>query len=221
MKSCGAQLLLPFLAEVFVTMTPALAPPLSFLEFLETTPDDGYRYELVNGERVQLMATRAHDDVADFLYDAFRDQVRQGGLNYKVSRFASVKTRRDDGLEGRTPDVSVIDKALWTSNPKAYAALEEPIQLAVEVSSINWRDDYLYKLAEYEALGILEYWIVDYLAVGAMRYIGSPKAPTVSVYTLVQGEYQLQQFRGGDRILSMTFPALAITAADIFGAVGG
>jgi len=202
-------------------MTQALALPLSFLEFLETTPDDGNRYELVNGERVQLMATRAHDDVADFLYDTFRDQVRQGRLNYKVSRFASVKTRRDDGLvQGRTPDVSVIDKDVWASDPKAYAALEEPIQLAVEVSSTNWRDDYLYKLAEYEALGILEYWIVDYLAVGAIRYIGSPKTPTVSVYTLVQGEYQLQQFRGSERIVSITFPDLTITAADIFDAAG-
>ena len=202
-------------------MTQAIAPPLSFLDFLETTPEDGNRYELVNGERVQLMATRAHDDVADFIYDAFRDQVERDQLNYKVSRFASVKTRRDDGLvQGRTPDVSVIDKTVWAADPKAYAALEEPIQLAVEVSSTNWRDDYLYKLAEYEALGILEYWIVDYLAVGAIRYIGSPKTPTVSVYTLITGEYQLQQFRGGDRILSMTFPELAVTAAEIFEAAG-
>lgn len=202
-------------------MTQAIAPPLSFLDFLETTPEDGNRYELVNGERVQLMATRAHDDVADFIYDAFRDQVKRDRLNYKVSRFASVKTRRDDGLvQGRTPDVSVIDKDVWESDPKAYAALEEPIQLAVEVSSTNWRDDYLYKLAEYEALGILEYWIVDYLAVGAIRYIGSPKTPTVSVYTLINSEYQLQQFRGGDLILSMTFPKLAVTAAEIFEAAG-
>ena len=202
-------------------MTQAIAPPLSFLDFLETTPEDGNRYELVNGERVQLMATRAHDDVADFIYDAFRDQVERDQLNYKVSRFASVKTRRDDGLvQGRTPDVSVIDKTVWAADPKAYAALEEPIQLAVEVSSTNWRDDYLYKLAEYEALGILEYWIVDYLAVGAIRYIGSPKTPTVSVYTLINGEYQLQQFQGGDRILSMTFPELTVTAAEIFEAAG-
>lgn len=90
----------------------------------------------------------------------------------------------------------------------------------MEVSSTNWRDDYLYKLAEYEALGILEYWIVDYLAVGATRYIGSPKTPTVSIYTLVNGEYQLQQFQGSDRILSTTFPALTLTAAAIFQAFG-
>jgi Uma2 family endonuclease len=202
-------------------MPQAIAPPLSFLEFLETAPEDGNRYELINGECVQLMATRAHDDVADFIYDAFRDQVQGLSLAYKISRFASVKTRRDDGLvQGRTPDVSVIDKAIWTADPKAYAALEEPIQLAVEVSSTNWRDDYLYKLAEYESLGILEYWIVDYLAVGATRYVGSPKTPTLSVYTLENGEYQLQQFRGSDRIVSATFPQLALTAAAVFNAAG-
>ena len=61
---------------------------------------------------------------------------------------------------------------------------------------------------------------MDYLAVGAIRYIGSPKTPTVSVYTLINGEYQLQQFRGGDRILSMTFPELTVTAAEIFEAAG-
>lgn len=202
-------------------MTQALAPPLSFLDFLETTPEDGNRYELVNGVRVQLMATRAHDDVADFIYDTLRDEVRRGQLGFKISRFASVKTRRDDGLvQGRTPDVSVIDQTVWTADPRAYAALEEPIQLAVEVSSTNWRDDYLYKLAEYEALGIVEYWIVDYLALGAARYIGSPKQPTLSIYTLDGGEYQLQQFRGSDRLWSRTFPQLTITAADIFQASG-
>ncbi|MEL6936687.1 MAG: Uma2 family endonuclease, partial [Cyanobacteria bacterium J06607_17] len=123
-------------------MIQALPKPLSFVEFLEACPDDGNRYELVNGQRVQLMATRAHDDVADFIYDALREQVKRFNLNYKISRFASVKTTRDDGLvQGRTPDVSVIDKTTWTSDPKAYAALEAPIQLAVEVSSTNWRDD--------------------------------------------------------------------------------
>ena len=40
-----------------------------------------------------------------------------------------------------------------------------PIQLAVEVTSTNWEDDYLDKLEEYQRLGIAEYWIVDYLAI--------------------------------------------------------
>jgi Uma2 family endonuclease len=203
-------------------MVQATARSLSFAEFVDVCPDDGRRYELVNGQVVELMATRAHDDVADFIYDAFRDEVKLKQANFKVTRFGSVKTLRDDGLQqGRTPDVSVVDRALWNADLKAYTALEEPIQLAVEVTSTNWRDDYLYKLAEYEALGIFEYWIVDYLALGAARYIGSPKTPTISIYQLVDGEYQLAQFRGGDAIASPTFPSLQLTAQAIFDSVGG
>jgi Uma2 family endonuclease len=43
-------------------------------------------------------------------------------------------------------------------------------------------------------MGIAEYWIVDFRALGARRFIGSPKTPTLSVYTLVDGEYQVSQF---------------------------
>ena len=203
-------------------MTQATVRSLGFLEFVENCPDDGKRYELVNGQIVEMTATRAHDDVADFIYDVLRDEVRRKQSNWKVTRSGSVKTLRDDGLQqGRTPDVSVIDRATWNADLRAYAALDEPIQLAVEVTSTNWRDDYLYKLAEYESLGIVEYWIVDYLALGAARYIGSPKTPTISVYQLVDGEYQLQQFREGDLIDSLTFPELQLSARSIFDSVGG
>jgi Uma2 family endonuclease len=60
----------------------------------------------------------------------------------------------------------------------------EPIQLAVEVVSTNWEDDYIDKLDEYQRLGIAEYWIVDYLAIGSRNYLGNPKVPTVFVYQL-------------------------------------
>ena len=86
----------------------------------------------------------------------------------------------------------------------------------VEIVSTNWQDDYLRKLADYETLGILEYWIVDYLGLGATRYIGRPKQPTISVYQLVEGEYQVNQFRGPEQVISPTFPSLALTAAQVF-----
>ncbi len=43
------------------------------------------------------------------------------------------------------------------------------------------RDDYGHKFVEYEAMGIAEYWIVDYRALGAIPYIGKPKQ-TYSYY---------------------------------------
>ncbi len=36
-----------------------------------------------------------------------------------------------------------------------------------------------------------------------------------SVYQLVEGEYQVSQFRGVEQVLSPTFPALALTAAQV------
>jgi Uma2 family endonuclease len=70
-------------------------------------------------------------------------------------------------------------------------------------------------MTDYEALGIGEYWIADYLGLGGSRYIGSPKQPTLSVYQLVDGEYQIKLFRGDDKVESAVFPELNLTAAQI------
>jgi Uma2 family endonuclease len=65
-------------------------------------------------------------------------------------------------------------------------------------------------------LGIPEYWIVDYLGLGGRRYIGSPKQPTISVYQLIDEEYEVQQYRDSDRLISAVFPELNLTASQIF-----
>ena len=186
---------------------------LTFDQFLVECPEDG-RYELVNGEIVEMNATRNHDDVADFSADSFKDEIQRLSLNYVVKNTAVVRTVSKAGIEqGRRHDVSVIDRDLWRSNRSAYSALQEPIQLAVEVTSTNWDDDYIDKLDEYQRLGIPEYWIVDYLAIGSRDFLGNPKIPTVFVYLLdAEGNYQKTAFQGVDRIVSRTFPELTLTA---------
>ncbi len=68
-------------------------------------------------------------------------------------------------------------------------------------------------------MGIPEYWIVDYLGLGATRYIGSPKMPTLSVYCLAEdGEYQVRQFKDEQKIESRIFRSLNLTAAQLFAA---
>jgi Uma2 family endonuclease len=189
---------------------------LNFEQFLEQYPEDG-RYELIDGELVRILATRRHENVADFIEDAFRDEVKRLNLNYKVSGRIVLATKTKAGTEqGRHPDVSVVDKTLWDSNPSAYTALREPIQLVVEVVSTNWEDDYIDKLDEYQRLGVTEYWIVDYLAIGSREYLGNPKEPSVFIYRLDEsGQYQLTRFQGPDRIMSPTFPELVLTVAQI------
>jgi len=91
--------------------------------------------------------------------------------------------------------------------------------LAVEVVSTNWEDDYIDKLDEYQRLGITEFWIVDYLAIGSRTYLGHPKVPTVFVYLLDEsGVYQVNAFRGTDRIISQTFPDLNLALDQLLAA---
>lgn len=189
---------------------------LTFEQFLEQCPEDG-RYELVNGEIVRIQATRQHEDVADFIAKQLDKEVDRLSLNYKVSGRITIATLTKDGLEqGRFPDVSVVSLDVWRANRSAYSALREPLQIAVEVVSTNWEDDYIDKLDEYQRLGIPEYWIVDYLAIGSRVYLGNPKVPTVFVYWLNdEGVYQPSPYRGSDRIISPTFPELKLTVEQI------
>ena len=71
------------------------------------------------------------------------------------------------------------------------------------------------KLTEYESIGVQDYWIVDYAALGGMRYIGHPKQSTLSIYTMDSktGEFGMpQQFRGDNNIKSAVIPELTVTA---------
>lgn len=82
----------------------------------------------------------------------------------------------------------------------------------------NWQNDYARKLEDYAVLGIPEYWIVDYAGLGGTRHIGKPKQPTLSICTLGDGDYEIQQFRGLQPIVSPTFPALKLTAEQVLNA---
>jgi len=194
------------------------AKKLNFAQFLEQRPEDGI-YELVNEEIVQVEPIRAHKNVARFLMFAFNDEIRLKALDYVVDKDIVIKTLTSDGVEqGRNPDVSVASASAWNKNALTYGALTEPLQLAVEVVSSNWEDDYVDKLDEYERLGIAEYWIVDYLAIASRSYLGYPKMPTALVYLLIDGKYQVQKFQGSDRIISPTFPQLELTTEQLVAA---
>jgi Uma2 family endonuclease len=190
---------------------------LSFEQFIKQLPDEEGRYELVNGEIVRILPIRLHETLAEFLSDTFKDEAKRAKLNYWISGRIVVRTFTANGKEqGRHPDVSVVDKTIWDANPFAYSALTEPLQLAVEIVSTNWEDDYIDKLEEYQRLGIPEYWIVDYLALGSRTYLGNPKVPTVFVFLLDEnGVYQMTSYRGTERIISRIFPELTLTGEEI------
>jgi len=194
-------------------------PKLTFDQFLEICPEYGH-FELIDGEIVEIceMAfTRNHDDVGEFIDRRFYREVERLSLNYVVKRAIPIRTIDQQGNErGRVPDLSVIDATIWRSNRGDYKGLRDKIQLAVEVASNNWDDDYIDKFDEYQRLGIPEYWIVDYLAIASREFLGNPKVPTVFVNLLDEnGKYQTTKFTGDDKINSWTFPELDLTAAQI------
>ncbi|MEO1400827.1 MAG: Uma2 family endonuclease [Cyanobacteria bacterium J06635_1] len=174
------------------------------------------KYELVNGILVEMMPpTLAHIRIAKFLERRFDHEIERMGQPWESYREVGQRTNEDSS---RLPDVVVVTQADAVEVIDRSAIFETPVLLAVEVVSSNWQDDYLHKLAEYEALGISEYWIVAYLGLGAARYIGSPKVPTISIYNLVDGEYQVRLFRVGDRLSSRTFPQLDLAVDEFFSA---
>lgn len=193
--------------------------PLSFDEFIDWYPENGERrYELRRGTIVAMPKPKGkHSQLAGDLAFELGLAIRQSDRPYFVPKECVVKISDDTGYK---LDIVVLDAIQLPREPRwereSIVTRGGSIALAVEVISTNWRDDYLTKLGDYEALGIQEYWLVDYLGIGGRRYIGSPKQPTFTVCSLVDSEYELQQFRGSDRILSPTFPEFQLTVERLF-----
>ncbi len=205
-----------------VAMIQSVPQLMTLDEFLDWYPDGYGRYELRQGIVVEMQPTGTHEQVAGFLALKLGVEIDRLELPYLIPRQAIVKPI-DTNKSGYNPDVIVLERQALDDEPfwkkRSTIIKGETVRLVIEVVSTNWRDDYGHKLVDYEALGIPEYWIVDYLGLGGKRYIGSPKQPTLSVYRLLDGEYQGQQFRGNDRIISPAFRDLNLTVAQVF-AVG-
>ncbi|MGD1901013.1 MAG: Uma2 family endonuclease [Geitlerinemataceae cyanobacterium] len=198
--------------------TPILDRSLSFEEFLDTYPDRNQRCELIDGAVCEMLPTGPHEDIAGFLAAEFSIEIRRQKLPLSVPKSCLVKPRTPQS--GYFPDVAILDRdalALEPLWPTASVIQNgETIPLVVEVVSTNWGDDYGRKCVDYEAMGIAEYWTVDFRGLGATRYIGSPKRPTVTIFQLEDGEYRGERFVSGDRLVSGALPELSLSADEIF-----
>lgn len=206
-------------------MTQALSKLITFDEFIAWYPENiGVRYELRDGVIVEMTPPSGdHEEIKGFLVAQVVVEYTKVNLPYFIPNQAIVKPLENES--GYFPDVLLLNRPNLKSEPlwKKSSTVTQgaSIPLIIEVVSTNWRDDYYKKLADYEQMGIPEYWIVDYLALGARKFIGNPKQPTISIYSLVEGEYLCSQFRSNDRIQSTTFPKLNLTAQQIFNAGRG
>ncbi|MBD2446165.1 Uma2 family endonuclease [Nostoc sp. FACHB-152] len=199
-------------------MTQALRKITTFQEFVDWKPENG-RYELHDGVIIEIpQPLGGHEEVTGFLSRKLTVEFDRLNLPFFIPNQALVKPSEDES--GYLPDVlilnqtNLINEPLWQKSSTVIQAASIP--LVIEVVSTNWRDDYFTKLGQYEEIGIPEYWIVDYLALGGRKFIGNPKQPTISVNFLVDGEYQVNQFKSNERIISPTFPELNLTAEQVF-----
>ena len=201
-------------------MIQTISKTITFDEFVAWYPENSvHKYELHNGVVVEMpLGTGDHSEVTGFISLKLGVEIDRGELPYSIPGDCLLKPVRDES--GYQPDVIVLDRTALASEPRwkkeSIITMGSSVRLAVEVVSTNWQDDYLVKVADYERLGIPEYWVVDYAALGGRRFIGNPKQPTISVYQLVDGEYQISQFRGDDTVESLAFPELRLTAEQIF-----
>lgn len=184
-------------------------------EYLHYSDGTDIQYELVDGALLAMsQPSGLHEDITEFLFLAFKTEIQRLklGLVAKQGKVAISSPRGTRWETCRVPDVVVVDAAQWRQmrdRESLIRLIDPPPQLVVEVVSPSTEvTDYRAKRSEYSVLDIPEYWIVD------------PLKGCVVVLTLEQGFYESQKFKGSDRIESLLFPELCLTAEAVLNANG-
>lgn len=203
-------------------MAQSLTKTITFNEFIEWYPENSVkRYELHHGVIVEMAPPKGkHEEITGFLVVEISAEIKRLKLPYFIPKTAFMKSLNNESAF--STDVLLLNRYNLPHEPLwekcSTVELAEAIPLVIEIASTNWQDDYYMKLGEYEAIKIPEYWIIDYAANGARKFIGNPKQPTISIYQLIEEEYQVTKFWGDERIVSPSFPELNLTAQQIFNA---
>ena len=166
-------------------MTAELAHETWTFDDLEHLPDDGRRYEIVDGGLFVTPApTAEHQIIATNLMVALAPHL---GSEVRVVHGVGVLVPADlgRGEQYLIPDVAVVRRDVTTAQ---YAPRD--VLLAVEVVSRSSRThDRHTKHGLYAELGIPEYWIVD------------PAEGSLVVHELQAGGYRVaERVTGGERL---------------------
>jgi Uma2 family endonuclease len=189
-----------------LAMTAITNQRMTIEEYLNFDDGTDARYELVNGELVEIPSeSDLNNVIAMFLLIEFSRfvpaQLLRRGTEFVTSGFRSTV---------RIPDLIVLAEeaasALAGSTRSIILPDMPPPALVVELVSpgtVNEQRDYRYKRSEYAARGIGEYWLID------------PHQAQVVVFSLVAGLYEEKLLKGSERLISQTFPTLELTASQV------
>lgn len=172
---------------------------------LELLPDNGNRYEIIDGE---LFVTRAphwgHQKAIGNIYQELNSWSRVTGLGQPAINPGIIFSDADN----------VIPDVVWASNERLNRLLDEAghltaaPELIVEVLSPgneNIRRDREAKLKLYSSRGVQEYWIVDW------------QLPQIEVYRREQASLRLIATLFSDDVLnSPLLPGFSCAIAQLF-----
>jgi Uma2 family endonuclease len=180
---------------------------LTFEGYLNYEDNTDTKYELYRGKLIPMATpTGLHADICKFLLYQFQTHFAQFDLNLIAVNEVGVRTGFDSS---RIPDLIISTPENWQKVRSRSGAgvfdLQETPQLVIEVSSENWREDYLLKRAEYALIEIPEYWIVN------------PNKQVVRILNHPEKEdgYEHVDFVLGENIKSLQFPNLVLAVDEI------
>lgn len=167
-------------------------------------PDDGYRYEVLNGVLyLAPMPSIRHQMILGHLAYALECFMRKHKAGEVLAAPCGVR------LPGQPvpvqPDILFVSAARLDILGEEY--VEGAPDLVVEIlSPSNWLYDRREKFQAYRLAGVSEYWIVD------------PAARTIEVFTLEGREYRLQGcYEAGQTVPSHVLPGFTVTVDEVLG----
>ncbi len=165
-------------------------------------PDDGKRYELIDGELLMTPApSTRHQRILGNLFSELRAYVKANGLGEVFVSPVDVVFEENLFLE---PDI------VYVSRHQQQIVGEEAIHgapdLVVEVlSPSSFYHDLRRKMGLYSQFGVQEYWIVD------------PEKQTLDLYRRAGNELQLfRQFASHETLESPLLPGFRLAVSDVF-----
>lgn len=177
------------------------ATPWTYEDYLHF-PDDGKRYELVDGEVFVTPAPNIrHQDIVGWLFVQLYEHLRRhGGGRVFVAPVDAVLSTTDVVQ----PDIVFVSDA--DTGRLTPANLQGPPTLAVEVLS-DPRHDRVRKRRLYAQFGVTEYWIVD------------PDGERVEIHRLESQQYPTPTLlEAGTELTTPLLPGLSVDVAALLAA---
>jgi Uma2 family endonuclease len=166
-------------------------------------PDDGRRYEIIEGV---LYVTNAPNADHQFCVTEAGSELRNFVKRHQLGRVlvAPFEVHLAPRTRPVQPDILFVRQERW---PKGHVPFFSgaPDLIVEVISPSSVRTDRVIKFTAYELAGVQEYWLIN------------PHARTVEVYTWSNGEYALLgEFTEDEPLQSVVLAGIEIVASSLF-----